>query len=198
MAAHAGFDHLAEVGEHLGIEMVGLGPVAESTGEVAGLAGIDHDGWKTRPEQGREGQPLVVAGRFEDDAVGSSGPDPGHECVGSFGDVGEAFGHVGRTDMDIKVGLADIDADRKAIHEVAPGNPYKGPRRPRAFLFRLMNPGCAPVTMRTKESPNPARTRLSHGLLRSKRVTVSYREDRVFHNPGFGVVAFTGVICCTG
>ena len=85
-----GRNDLAETGQDRGIDGVGFGEDAERFGEVADLAGVDDDGRQRGGEQGADGCLLVVARRFEDDAVGGEGPRP----LDQFGDAGRVVGEA--------------------------------------------------------------------------------------------------------
>jgi hypothetical protein len=60
-------DRLAEAGQHLGIQGVGLGQPAQRLGKIAGLARVDHRRRPTGGDQRRNHRHLQVAGGFQDD-----------------------------------------------------------------------------------------------------------------------------------
>ena len=138
-----GGDDLAEVGDDAGVDGVGLGQLAHALGEVADLAGVDDDGGQPVGQQGADGGLLVRAGRFEDDALGGEGPDPGDEFGDAGGGVGEAAAGRGGADVGVEVVFADIDADEECAHDGTPEEvSNEASAKPTAFLFELVNAGC--------------------------------------------------------
>src|SRR5262249_37468045 len=98
--------HLREVGDDASIDGVGLGQVVvHGLGEVAYLTGVDDDGGKAHGQQGADGGLLIGASRFQDDALGGVGPNPGDELGDAVGRVGEAAAQRGRADVDVEVVL---------------------------------------------------------------------------------------------
>ena len=118
---------LCEVGEHAGIERVGLRQLPHGLGEVAHLPRVhDGDGEPVLGERDRR-EHLETAGGFHDDEDGGEG----HESRGQFGETlvivsdGSAL-PVGEGG-EVERRLRDIDADEAVHKRLRARNDRRGP-----------------------------------------------------------------------
>ena len=104
-------DRGREVGQHLGIERIGLGEPPRGLGEVAHLARIDHGHGQPRGAERAGGEPLQAPGGFEHDQGGGlalesalQGGQPGgivgHGPTLLLGSHGDDEGRLGHIDSD--------------------------------------------------------------------------------------------------
>jgi hypothetical protein len=107
--ARCGLHHLGEAREHLGVEGVGLGQLANGAGEVAHLARIDHRHRQPSLRQGRDQGHFAPAGGFQDDEGRGQRPEASDE-------VGDAALIVrgdplpgGRAHGDIQLRFGDVN-----------------------------------------------------------------------------------------
>lgn len=108
----AGAGDLGEMGEEFGIEGIGLGELSEGFGEVSGLAGIDDGDGESGVDEVTDEGAFVSAGSFDDD------DGDGGVLAETFGELFETGLIVGAgpslgqgTNMDVELGLSDIDSD---------------------------------------------------------------------------------------
>ncbi len=106
-----GFDQLCELGQDLGIDGIGLGPLSHAPGKITHLAGIDYDHGHTGTEQlGREGA-FIAAGGLQDNRGDGMAAEGLTQLPVSLGGVGqiefEDLGAGGHTEGV----LGDIDSD---------------------------------------------------------------------------------------
>ena len=104
---------LAKLGEHGGVERVGLGQATLGAGEVAHAARVDDGHGPLRRLQCRDHRLFVAAGRFADDV--NAGPllQPPQQRAMPLGLVGElaALRPGGTERTQIQGGFGDIQAD---------------------------------------------------------------------------------------
>ena len=98
-----------EAGQHAGIEAIGLGQGAVGSGEVAGLARIDHD---DRPVGQRgDHRPFVPARGFQHNAGRLQGLDPGLQPAQASRRARHGPGVLGRPHGHVQLGLRHIDPE---------------------------------------------------------------------------------------
>jgi len=103
-----GAHRLAEAGEDLGVDLVGLGEPAGGPGEVAGLAGIDHRDRDTGGGQsGGEGA-LQAPGALEHHHDRARLEEPAHERVDADLVVGGVEAIPGGAQSDVQASLGDV------------------------------------------------------------------------------------------
>jgi len=103
---------LGEVGDHRGIDCIGLGQPADGAGELAYLARVDDRHRQSRLAQSGRHDTLVAAAGFQDHKPRPQWrqpPDQGSQAIGA----GRAMerGAVG-SDMHVDPRLGNIDADK--------------------------------------------------------------------------------------
>jgi len=127
---------VGKVRQHLRIQHVRLGQLAEGAREVPYLARIDHRHRQSRRSQSGDRWPLPAAGGFQHDQLGRKrlqAPDPLLEAGGVGG---RAPLLAAGADRNIQLGLGDIDANGgRRIPGPLPGwyQPASPPVRPWAM-----------------------------------------------------------------
>jgi hypothetical protein len=58
-------------GQHLGVNLISFRQAPGGSGKISDLTRINHDHWQPGSGQGRSDRPLVAAGRFQNNPLGS-------------------------------------------------------------------------------------------------------------------------------
>lgn len=106
-----GFDHLAENGEDLGIDGVGLGVFPQTFCEVTHLAGIDHDRLESGLDQFGSKSAFVSAGCFQDDLSDIEALQRVEELSVALGSIGVITLELGWTRCDLERIFSDVNSD---------------------------------------------------------------------------------------
>src|SRR5215471_1584033 len=101
-----------EVGEHLGIEAIGLGPPAERAGVVADMSGVDEVDMQARVLQDVDQGRLIAARGFDDDAHAIELAQALDQRLMAGAIVGDMPSVTAGQDIDIEAVFGDVDADR--------------------------------------------------------------------------------------
>src|SRR5262249_22503423 len=139
----------AEVGDHAGIDWVGLGALADSFRESPDLCRIgDYDRQACRRE-GRNGDGLEAAGCLDDDEVGLQHFETRYEVVEPGTSARDSEKHTTWTHGNIEVALRNVDTNGDLLH----GDPSLSKRAR----------GAAPATVRVRWNGGRG-ARLTDGL----------------------------------
>lgn len=104
-------DDLSEFSQHLSIDGVGLGPLAEAVGEVADLSRVGHDDKKACIEQLGDDWFFVTASGFENDKCDGVLFEHSTKLAITIGRVGQTGLEQFRAAGDVKGFFCDIDTD---------------------------------------------------------------------------------------
>ena len=140
---------LGEVGDHRGIDRVGLGPLADRLGEGADLRRIDHDDRQPRRSQRRRRHGLKAAGGLQRHERGAPAPAAGAQLLQP--------GSVARDHKRSPLGRTATS--KRSFETSIPTVMLSMATRPCLIGLRL----AAPATVRVRWN-NGRGTRLPHGL----------------------------------
>src|SRR5215471_21264242 len=127
---------LAEVGDHAGIDRVGLGALADGFGEGADLRRVGDRNRQAGPGEGRNYDRLEAAGGLEDDEVGLHNLETRHEVVEPGTSARDSETLTTRTHGNIEAVLRYVDTNGDLLH----GDPSLSKRAR----------GAAPATVRVR------------------------------------------------
>ena len=105
------FERGAHAGEHGGVASIGLGELADSLSEAAGLARIDLDSRHSGLGQSAFEQAMIGARGLEDDARRRPRSEPFDQSPNAFDVIGEAVDFAGGVESDVEKIFGDVDAD---------------------------------------------------------------------------------------
>jgi hypothetical protein len=103
---------LGEVGDHSGVDRIGLGQPADGAGELAHLTRIDDGHRQTGFDERGGNHALITAARLEHDQAGRQRLQALDQYAQAFGVRRAAERLAIRSDMHIDPGLRYIDADK--------------------------------------------------------------------------------------
>ena len=119
-----GLEFGAVVGENGGIDIIGLGALAQGTGEVSDPGGIKHTDWDVGGVQASDQLPFITAGGFTDDVNGGVAAHKFNQPAMAGGSVSQMMDPA--CQVELQVLLGNIQASINSGHSVlAPSCKYE-------------------------------------------------------------------------